>query len=75
MDDLKLYARKEREIDSLINTVRLFSDDIGMTFGLDKYARLVVERGDVKNSEGLQLSIGIIQDVPLEIRYKTISVS
>ena len=35
MDDLKLYAKSERELDSLIQTVRSFSD-VGMVFGLDK---------------------------------------
>ena len=34
-DDLKLYANSERELDSLIQTVRSFSD-VGMVFGLDK---------------------------------------
>ena len=37
MDDLKLHAKSERELDSLIQTVRIFSDDVGMVFGLDKY--------------------------------------
>jgi hypothetical protein len=34
MADLKLYGKEEGEIDSLINTVRIFSDDISMKFGL-----------------------------------------
>jgi hypothetical protein len=54
MDDLKLYGQKEREIDSLINTVRIFKDDIGMKFVLEKCARLVVERGKVKQTDSLQ---------------------
>ena len=29
MDDSKLYAKSERELDSLIQTVRIFPDDIG----------------------------------------------
>ena len=29
MDDLKLYAKSDREIDSLIQTVRIFSGDVG----------------------------------------------
>ena len=33
MDDLKLYGSDERQIDSLINTVRVFSDDIRMDLG------------------------------------------
>ena len=43
MDGLKLYAKKEREVDSLINTVRIFSEDMGMKFGLAKCARLIAE--------------------------------
>ena len=33
MDDLKLYAKNEKELDSLVQTVRVFSNDIGMQFG------------------------------------------
>ena len=32
MDDLKLYARSECQLDSLIQSVRIFSNDIGMKF-------------------------------------------
>ena len=74
MDDLKLYGKKEREIDSLINTVRIFSDDIGMKFGLEKCARLVVERGKVKQTDGLQLNIGNIQDVEVSQGYKYLGI-
>ena len=30
MDDLKLYSKSEREMESLLLTVRLFSEDIKM---------------------------------------------
>jgi hypothetical protein len=36
MDDIKLYAKTEREIDSLIHLTRIFSNDIGMSFGFEK---------------------------------------
>jgi hypothetical protein len=74
MDDFKLYGKKEREIDSLINTVRIFSDDIGVKFGLEKCARLVVERGKVKQTDGLQLNIGSIQDVEVSQGYKYLGI-
>ena len=45
MDGLKLYAKSERELNSLIQTMRIFSDDVGMVFGLDKCAVLVLKRG------------------------------
>ena len=36
MDDLKLYSKSGRVLDSLIQTARTFSEDIGMQFGIDK---------------------------------------
>ena len=36
------------ELESLINTVRIFSDDIGMEFGLQKCAILVMKRGKME---------------------------
>ena len=34
MDDLKLYCRNEKGLDPLVQTVRVFSEDIGMEFGI-----------------------------------------
>jgi len=33
VDDLKLYGKNERETESLVDTVRFFSEDSGMQFG------------------------------------------
>ena len=38
MDDLKLYGSNKNQLDSLIQTVRVFSENICMKFGLDKCA-------------------------------------
>ena len=38
MDDFKLYGKNSRQIDSLEQTVWTYSEDIGMTFGIDKFA-------------------------------------
>ena len=46
MDDIKLYAKNERDIDSLIHLTRIYSNDIRMTFGLDKCGRMVQKRED-----------------------------
>ena len=52
MDYLKLYSRSERVLGSLIQTVRIFSKDIEMQFGIDNCAMLVMKNGKVKeNSE------------------------
>ena len=55
MDDLKLFAKNEKGLDSLVQTVRVFSEDIGMEFGIDKCAMLVLKRGKFERSEGIQL--------------------
>ena len=41
MDDIKMYAKNEQDIDILIHINRIYSNDIGMSFGLDKYGRMV----------------------------------
>ena len=38
MDDLKLSAKNEKGLESLVQIVRIFIDDIGMAFGIDKCA-------------------------------------
>ena len=62
MDDLKLYAKTEDQVNSLIHTTRIFSNDIGMEFGISKCARLIIKRGEVKETEGLALDLGTIDD-------------
>ena len=56
--DLKLYSRSEKGLDSLVQTVRVFSDDIGMEFGIEKCAMLVMEKGKIVKSVGIELSDG-----------------
>ena len=36
IDDLKVYGKMMQELDSLLQTVRIFSSDIGMQFGISK---------------------------------------
>ena len=57
MDDLNLYE-SERKLDSLIQTVRIFSDNVGMVFGLDKCRVLVLKRGKMVRTEGIELLDG-----------------
>ena len=58
MDDLKLYSRSEKGLDSLVQTVRVFSEDIGMKFGIEKCATLVMEKGKIVKSVGIGLPDG-----------------
>ena len=40
MDDLKLIAKSEEELQKQIQTVKTLSDDINMEFGLEKCANI-----------------------------------
>ena len=74
MDDLKLYGKTKSDIESLINTVRLLSDDISMRFGLQKCASIVLKRGKRVEDEGIQLvDDKVIEDVGIE-NYKYLGV-
>ena len=44
MDELKLLAKNEDQIDSLENTVRIFSEDNKMEFGSPKCGALIINR-------------------------------
>ena len=36
MDDIKLFTKNEKELETLIHAVRIQSQDIGMEFGIEK---------------------------------------
>ena len=55
INDLKLYSRSEKGLDSLVQTVRVFSEDIGMEFGIEKCPMLVMETGKIVKSVGIEL--------------------
>jgi len=74
LDDLKLYGRNDREIESLVHTVRIFSEDIGMQFGIEKCATIKLQRGKVKHTEGIVLpNAQVIREVN-EDDYKYLGV-
>ena len=58
MDDLKLYGKNDKEIDSLIKTVWQCSEDIKIEFGILKCAVVSLQRGKKTRWEGIQLPNG-----------------
>ena len=75
MDDLKLYGKSSNELESLLNTVRIFSTDISMEFGLEKCATLTIHKGKATHTEGLTLSNNnTIKGLSLEESYKYLGV-
>ena len=55
MDDIKLFAKNERELETLIDAVRIYSQDIGMEFGIEKCAMLVMKSGKRHMNDGMKL--------------------
>ena len=45
VDYLKLYKKRKSDLVALTNTVRIFTDDIKMKFGISKRATSVMKRG------------------------------
>jgi len=74
MDDLKLYAKSEKKLENLVETVKSYSDDIKMEFGLSKCAVLSVKKGKRQPSEGLVLPSGDTMKEVDEDGYKYLGV-
>ena len=55
MGNLKLFGKSTDQIDSLVQIVYVFSEDIGMEFGLKKCGALVLKRGKVVKMDGVNL--------------------
>ena len=75
MDDLKVHGRGEKGLDSLVQTVCVFSKDIGMEFGTEKCAMLVMEKGKIVKSVGIELPDGkVIKSLQESESYKYLGV-
>ena len=75
-------GRKEREsttfsillCDSLVNAVRIFSEDIKIEFGLSKCGVLIMKRGKVVESDGLCMPDGTMMRNIEEGGYKYLGI-
>ena len=47
--------KKEKALETLIRTVRIYSQDIGMEFGIEKCAMLVMKSGKRHLTDGMEL--------------------
>ena len=55
IDDLKLHAKDDSEIEGLLRILKGFSDDIGMEFGLSNCPKATFKRGKLEKSDHVQL--------------------
>ena len=77
MDDLKLYAKNSKEIQSLLKSVSIFSSDIKPSFCTSKCAHLGIKRGKQYLSDGLTFKLPngeMIRSLDVENGYKYLGV-
>ena len=71
MDDLRLIAESEEELQKQIQTFENFSDDISMEFGLEKCATITFKRGKLAHLQNLVIDTNReIQELEQGITYK-----
>ena len=76
MDDLKLFVKKDQQPQGLLDIVKQCSDDIRMTFGLDKCAKATFFRGKLLKANNITLdTTNIIKDLELEDSCKYLGVT
>ena len=76
MDDLKTFARDDNQQTGLLTTVKTFSDDIKMEFGLDKCAKATFKRGNLTKTNNTDLDTSTtIKEIDQEGTYKYLGVN
>ena len=75
MDDLKFFSRNEKGLDSLVKTIRVFNEDIGMKFGIEKCAMLEKEKGRIVKSVAIEFQDGnVIKSLQEAESYKYLGI-
>ena len=70
-----MYRRSEKGLDSLVQNVRVFSEDIGIEFGIEKCAMLVMERGKIVKSVCIEMPDGkVIKSLQEGESYKYLEI-
>ena len=55
MADVKQFAKDEKELETLMHAVRLYSQDLRMEFDIGKCAMLVMKSGKRYTTDGMEL--------------------
>ncbi|XP_044757776.1 uncharacterized protein LOC123315935 [Coccinella septempunctata] len=74
IDDLKLYASNEEQLEKMLEIVATFSETIKMEMGLDKCARLTVKRGKIIENNSNILNPNAIQNLGRDETYKYLGI-
>lgn len=71
MDDLKLYSETKQQLESLINTTKIFNETVQMNFGIEKCAIIQIKKGNVVTNDN---QICGIDNLDTEKTYKYLGI-
>ena len=74
MDDIKLLVKNEKELETLIQTVRIYCQDTGMELGIEKCTVLVMKSGKRHITEGVELLNQVIRTLGEKETYKYLEI-
>ena len=55
MEDIRLFAINEKELETLLEAARIYRENIGKEFGIEKCAILIMKSGKRQMTEGIEL--------------------
>ena len=53
--NIKAFTKNERELEFLMQTIKIYSQDVGMEFGIEKCAMLMIKSGKREIAGGIGL--------------------
>ena len=76
MDDLKLYASNDQQLESQIKIVKTFSDDIRMNFGINKCNKVTIKRGNITKTNDVVMDNGdILKTLDQNKQYRYLGIN
>ena len=55
IDDIKLFVKNDKELETQIKAVRIYSDNIGIEYGIGKCGMLIMKSGKRQIMERIEL--------------------
>lgn len=76
MDDLKLFAKNDKELEEHVNIVKEFSSDLDMDFEFDKCAKATLKSIELIEAQNIELDITtVIRNLEQSEVYKYLGVN
>ena len=54
IDNIKKFAKNDKELETLIRAVRIYIEDIGAEFGIEKCTIIIIKSGKRHMTEGIE---------------------